>query len=235
MQEKSSNRFEAELARSIEALLFASDVPLTAGKLTSLTGASSAREIREAIESLKAFYLEHKRSFDIVEVAGGYQLTTLPEFSHVVTRLFRSKRKSKLSQPALETLAIVCYKQPISRIDIETIRGVNCEGVLSTLADRDLITISGRGEGVGRPYLYSTTKTFLEYLGLKDFKELPSLEEIERSLVEANRPLVPPAETIPAVAPAGEDFGTEQSGDEEGSPSGPPEDEERSGDMPNTS
>ncbi|UCF03968.1 MAG: SMC-Scp complex subunit ScpB [bacterium] len=194
MLEKKDDRAEKHIERTIEALLFASDIPLSRGKLVSLADAPSVRAVQTAIGSLKEFYKEHRRSFCIVEVAGGYQLTTLPEFSGAVSRLFKSKRKSRLSQPALETLAIVAYKQPISRMEIEALRGVNCEGVLSTLTDRDLITISGRGEGVGRPYLYATTKTFLEYLGLKDFKDLPSLEEIERSLEEVNRPVAVPAD-----------------------------------------
>ena len=107
------------LERSIEALLFASDTPLTASRLMSITGAASSKEIREAIESIDRFYREQRRSFEIVEVAGGYQITTLPEYSSIVAQLFKSRRKSRLSQPALETLAIVAYKQPVSRVDIE--------------------------------------------------------------------------------------------------------------------
>jgi segregation and condensation protein B len=201
MLEKKDDRAGKYTERTIEALLFASDTPLSRGKLLSLSDAPSGKSVQEAIGSLNEFYNEHGRSFHIVEVAGGYQLTTLPEFSGAVSRLFKSKRKSRLSQPALETLAIVVYKQPISRMEIEALRGVNCEGVLSTLTDRDLITITGRGEGVGRPYLYATTKTFLEYLGLKDFKDLPSLEEIERSLEEANRPVAVPADVTERQEP----------------------------------
>ncbi|HER43661.1 MAG TPA: SMC-Scp complex subunit ScpB [Candidatus Eisenbacteria bacterium] len=175
--EKVSNLLE----RSIEALLFASDTPLSVNRLMSITGASSTKEIKTALESIDGFYREQRRSFEIVEVAGGYQITTLPEFADVVAQLFKSRRKSRLSQPALETLAIIAYKQPISRVDIEAIRGVNSEGVLSTLVERELVAISGRGEGLGRPFLYSTTRKFLEYLGLKDHKDLPDMEELERS------------------------------------------------------
>lgn len=177
------------LERSIEALLFASDTPLSAGRLMSITGAASVREVKEAVESIDRFYHEQRRSFEIVEVAGGYQITTLPEYSAVVTQLFKNRRKSRLSQPALETLAIVAYKQPVSRVDIESIRGVNSEGVLSTLVERELIAISGRGEGLGRPYLYSTTRKFLEYLGLKDHKDLPDMEELERSFSAEHMPI----------------------------------------------
>jgi len=199
---------EQWLEREVEALLFASDTPLSAAKLAALTGAASSRRILSAIGSLSTFYRESRRSYTIVEVAGGYQLTTLPEFANTLSRLFRGKKKSKLTQPALETLAIVAYKQPISRMQIEAIRGVGCDGVLATLMERELISISGRGDGIGKPFLYSTTKKFLEYLGLKDFGELPSFEELERrfALDEATtKPLIPP----PASAP-GED-GTQQS------------------------
>ncbi len=177
------------LERSIEALLFASDTPLSLNRIMSITGAQSTKEIRTALESIDRFYRDHRRSFEIVEVAGGYQITTLPEHADVVARLFKSRRKSRLSQPALETLAIIAYKQPISRIDIESIRGVNSEGVLSTLVERELIAISGRGEGLGRPYLYSTTRKFLEYLGLKDHKDLPDMTELEESFTAAHMSL----------------------------------------------
>jgi segregation and condensation protein B len=184
--ENNNDNDMANLERKVEALLFSSDAPLSLSRLASITGISSTKMIRSAVESLDNFYREHTRSFEIVEVAGGYQVTTLPEFSPVVSLLFKSKRKTKLSQPALETLAIIAYKQPISRIEIEVIRGVNCEGVLSTLIERDLIAITGRGEGVGRPYIYSTTRKFLEYLGLKDYRDLPSMEKLERDLEAVN-------------------------------------------------
>ena len=192
-----NNGFEKDeqtIEREIEALLFASDTPLSAAKLAGLTGAASSRGVLSAIGSLSKFYRESNRSYTIVEVAGGYQLITLPEFSGVVSRLFKGKKKAKLTGPALETLAIVAYKQPISRMQIEAIRGVGCDGVLATLIERELISISGRGDGIGKPFLYSTTKKFLEYLGLKDFRDLPSFEELERRFAmdtAAAKPLVP--------------------------------------------
>ncbi len=175
------DRDAGKLERSIEALLFASDLPLSISRLSAITGVDSTRDVKEAIEAIDRFYRDNGRSFEIVEVAGGYQITTLPEYARIVSQLFKNKRKSRLSQPALETLAIIAYKQPLCRTDIEMIRGVNSEGVLATLIDRELIQISGRGEGVGRPYLYSTTRKFLEYLGLKDHRDLPSIEEIEKT------------------------------------------------------
>lgn len=177
------------LGNEIEALLFASDAPIAAGRLASMTGVSSVRTVKDCVESLEKFYRENGRSFGIVEVAGGYQLTTLPEYAGTVASLFRNKRKSRLSQAALETLAIIAYKQPISRLMIETIRGVNCDGVIATLSERELITITGRGDGIGKPYLYSTTSRFLEYLGLKDYRDLPDMAELEKSL--ENLELIP--------------------------------------------
>ncbi len=198
--ENGFDKDEPRLEREIEAILFASDTPLAAGKIAALTGAASARYVLTMISALTTFYRESNRSFAIVEVAGGYQLTTLPEFSGIVSRLFKGKKKAKLTQPALETLAIIAYKQPISRMQIEAIRGVNCEGVLATLMERELVSISGRGDGIGKPFLYSTTKKFLEYLGLKDFRDLPSLEDLERRLaldVAVEKPLVPAPGTSP--------------------------------------
>ena len=188
------NKIPQRIERDIEALLFASDEPLSLRRLSSLLGNLSSRILREGIESLNRFYSKHERSYEIVEVAGGYQMTTLPEFAETVTKLLGSKRKGRLSKPALETLAIIAYKQPISRLDIEQIRGVNCDGVLSTLTDRELIEVAGRGEGIGKPYLYATTKKFFEYLGLKDHHDLPSIEDIERSIEPTDqipRQLVP--------------------------------------------
>jgi segregation and condensation protein B len=195
--ENRRNGEEARIAREIEALLFASEEPLSLRRLSSLLGISSTRILKEGVELLNGFYREQGRSFEIVEVAGGYQMTTLPEYAGIVAQLFKSKRKATLSKPSLETLAIIAFKQPISRLDIEQIRGVNCDGVLSTLVERELIEVTGRGEGVGRPFLYSTTKKFLEYLGLKDYRDLPDMAELERTLEltdQMQRPLVPQAE-----------------------------------------
>jgi segregation and condensation protein B len=221
------NKLEAEhtdISRDIEALLFASDEPLSLRRLSSLTGISSTGFLKRHIESLNRFYHAQGRSFEIIEVAGGYQMTTLPEFAGIIAQLFKSKRKARLSKPALETLAIIAYKQPISRIAMEQIRGVNCDGVLATLLDRELIEITGRGEGMGKPFLYATTKKFLEYLGLKDHRDLPSMDELERNLELADQipqRLVPEAEQASEqdeitgdVTTSSEERGTGHSGNE---------------------
>jgi len=182
MENEIDKQLENIIENQVEALLFASDTPISTHKLAILTEAPSVKYVKTAIDSLSRFYKEHFRSFEIVEVAGGFQVTTLPEFSATVKRLYKNKRKSKLSRAALETLAIIAYKQPISRSGIEVIRGVSCDGVLLTLTDRELITVSGRGDGIGKPFLYSTTKRFLEYLGLKNYRELPEIEEFETEI-----------------------------------------------------
>jgi segregation and condensation protein B len=210
---ESGNRVETgRLASEIEALLFASDAPISVGRLSSITGESSTKTIKEAVAELEEFYRSCNRSFGIVEVAGGYQVATLPEFASTVSLLFKSRRKARLSQAALETLAIIAYRQPISRAGVEAIRGVNCDGVLSTLTERELIVISGRGEGLGRPFLYSTTARFLEYLGLKDIRDIPDMEELEKSLESLD--LIPHPEHPPEEAgEPGEETAEEDDGD----------------------
>jgi segregation and condensation protein B len=188
---ESGNRVETgRLAADIEALLFASDAPISISRLSAITGESSIKTIKETVAELEEFYRSYNRSFGIVEVGGGFQIATLPEFASTVSLLFKSRRMARLSQASLETLAIVAYRQPISRVGVEAIRGVNCDGVLATLAERELIVISGRGDGLGRPFLYSTTSRFLEYLGLKDIRDIPEMEELEKSLETID--LIPP-------------------------------------------
>jgi segregation and condensation protein B len=190
---ESGNRVETgRLAADIEALLFASDAPISISRLSAITGESSIKTIKETVAELEEFYRSCNRSFGIVEVGGGFQIATLPEYASTVSLLFKSRRKARLSQASLETLAIVAYRQPISRVGVEAIRGVNCDGVLATLTERELIVISGRGDGLGRPFLYSTTSRFLEYLGLKDIRDIPEMEELEKSLEIID--LIPPPE-----------------------------------------
>ncbi len=199
------------LASEIEAVLFASDAPISISRLSAITGETSVKTIKETVAELEEFYRSCDRSFGIVEVAGGFQIATLPEYASTVSLLFKSRRKARLSQAALETLAIIAYRQPISRMGVEAIRGVNCDGVLSTLVDRELIVISGRGEGLGRPFLFSTTSRFLEYLGLKDIRDIPEMEELEKSLESID--LIPPPESQEEAGDQAEeeDHGTDES------------------------
>ena len=142
--------------------------------------------VREAIDALNDAYEASGRSFRIEEVAGGWQVMTLPRFADTLARLHRSKAQSRLSPAALETLAIIAYKQPIVRAQIEAIRGVACGEVLRSLLERNLIKIAGRAEELGRPMLYGTTRTFLELFGLNDLKDLPKVEQLQAPLESEN-------------------------------------------------
>ncbi len=158
----------------VEALLFASDTPLEAERIREVLELESAQAARELVEELRARYGD--RGLQIVEVGGGYRMITRPELAPWLVRLARARTKSRLSRPALETLAIAAYKQPVSRPEIDAIRGVNSEAVLENLLERRLIRIAGRKEAPGRPYLFETTREFLVAFGLRDLSDLPKVE-----------------------------------------------------------
>jgi len=162
---------------TIEALLFTSEKPVVLEQIKDVLEGSDTQTIRAMINSLQKEYEERKSGISIVEIAGGYQMLTNSDYAMYVKKFYRSSHKEKLSKPALETLAIVAYKQPVSRLDIELIRGVNCDGVVVHLLSKGLIKIIGRKDVPGRPYLYGTTKQFLEYFGLKSLEDLPKLED----------------------------------------------------------
>ncbi len=163
----------------IEAVLFAGEAPIFVSKIQEILGDVKPQEISKLIESLNEQYRSTGRSFEIRQIAGGYQMFTLPEFSTYVEKLNQAKQKSRLSQRALETMAIIAYKQPITKHEIEEIRGVNVDGVVKTLLSRNLITISGRAKAPGGPFLYTTTRKFLDYFGLNALNDLPKLKEID--------------------------------------------------------
>jgi segregation and condensation protein B len=175
---------DAGLKAILEALLFAADEPLPLRRIAGLLEDRSSGELRAALEELRADYAGAGSALQVVEVAGGYRLVTRPEMAPWVARLFASPGRARLSQPALETLAIIAYRQPVARVELEEIRGVNVEAVLRTLIERDLVSIVGRDEGVGRPLLYGTTDGFLTYFGLNSTADLPRMDEIEVFLAE---------------------------------------------------
>lgn len=162
----------------LEALLFVSEAPLSLERMTELLDGCSKAEVSGMLAVLEETYRQSDRGVMISEVAGGYRLTTKPEAAPWIQRL-RGSKPTRLSRPALETLALIAYKQPITKSEIETIRGVMVDGVLKTLVERDLVRILGRKPEVGRPILYGTSRSFLEYFGFKDLSELPTLKEIE--------------------------------------------------------
>lgn len=162
----------------IEGLLFASDAPLSVEKMRSILEMGDSQAILNVLTSLAQEYDSQKRGFFLSEVAGGYQLRTRPEYREWVRRM-RQTRPARLSRAALETLAIVAYKQPVLRSDVEHLRGVDCGGVLRSLLERGIIRILGRKDLPGRPMVYGTTKRFLEIFDMKDLKELPTLKDLQ--------------------------------------------------------
>lgn len=209
------------LHRIVEAILFASQKPVSFKELASVFkgAAEGAKEnpqiacfakvkqedIAEAIRLLETEYIESNRSFEVRESAAGWQLVTKADFAPWLRQLFPENRSARLSAPALETLAIIAYRQPITRADMEAVRGVAVDGVMQTLLDRGLVRIAGRAEIPGRPLLYETTQYFMEHFGLKDLDDLPNAGELRRiSLPTATPPADPAPEgenkETPAVA-----------------------------------
>ncbi len=167
----------------IEAMLFASSEPVAALRLAELAGMEQ-EEVHTAVAGLNEHYQSSARAFRIMEISGGYQYRTVPELAEYVRGLGRQSGSHKLSPAALETLAIVAYRQPISRVEVEKIRGVNPSGVLRSLLEKKLVTIRGRAQVLGRPLLYGTTPDFLRYFGLSDLESLPRESELEVLLSE---------------------------------------------------
>jgi len=172
-----------EQKKVVEALLFAADFPVAVSRIKALVEGLEREDLKTMVEELNREYEEQGRSFWIQEVAGGYQMATRPHFARWVKELYKGRRLARLTQPGLETLAIIAYRQPMGRPDIETIRGVNSDSVIATLLERNLITVVGKDTSVGRPILYGTTPEFLRYFGLKDLSGLPPLSELEAYLV----------------------------------------------------
>lgn len=160
----------------VEALLFASEMPVELDRIREVLELGSAEEARALVTRVKARLDAEERALMIIEVGGGYRLVTRAEVAPWLVRLARSRTRSRLSRSALETLAIIAYRQPASRPDIDAIRGVNSEAVLENLLDRRMIRITGRKEAPGRPYLYETTRDFLVAFGLRDVSDLPRVE-----------------------------------------------------------
>jgi len=170
---------DARLAR-LEAVLFSADEPLTARRLATLAELADAAEARRLVERLRGLYAEEGAAFQVEELAGGYQLLTRPEFHPWLVRLRRAATELRLSPAARETLAIVAYRQPIMRADVEGIRGVQCSDVLAQLMEKGLVRIAGRHDSLGRPMLYGTTKKFLQVFGLRSLRDLPQAEQLGR-------------------------------------------------------
>jgi segregation and condensation protein B len=170
----------------VEALLFASDSPLNIAEIGRIIDGVDESEIKKCIYELNAEYEKTPHSFQILEVADGFQFSTRVDYAKWIKRLYRGRIPTRLTQPSLECLAIIAYKQPVSRSEVEAVRGVNVDGVIRTLLDRNLIRIAGRGDGVGRPILYATTTDFLRYFGLNKLTDLPRVDELNDLLKDNN-------------------------------------------------
>ncbi len=200
------------LPQVIEALLFSAQKPLTARELMSaIKGAGDSDElipnefskateaqVAAALEQLKVEYIEQNRAFQLVEKAEGWQLASDPVYAPWVRQLFPAAKPVRLTPPSLETLAIIAYRQPITRADVEAVRGVAVDGVLQSLMERGLVKIAGRSEVPGRPLIYETTQFFLEHFGLRDLDELPNAEELRTRYL----PSAAPAKTAETAEPS---------------------------------
>jgi segregation and condensation protein B len=172
----------------LEALLLSTHHPLTAGRLAELMDLPGTKPVRAAIKQLNADYESTGRSFRVDQVAGGYQVLTLPEFGVYLKKLHQKEADAKLTKAALETLAIVAYKQPILRADVEAIRGCACGETIRSLMEKHLVKIAGRAEEPGRPILYGTTRRFLELFGLNNLRDLPQPENLQQPQQSTQQP-----------------------------------------------
>lgn len=189
----------------VEALLISSDTPLTRQKLKSCLEEGHNINLEKAVETLNREYEEQNRSFYIMKISNGYQIVTRKKYETVIRRHIHRSMCTRLTYAALETLAVVAYKQPISKPEIERIRGVNCSAVINTLIERQLITISGRADAPGRPLLYVTTEEFLRYFGLNSPEDLPRSRELNELFAAKEKKPQDMSESA-APEPAGEEL-----------------------------
>jgi segregation and condensation protein B len=183
----------------VEAVLFATDSPLPAGKIAQILDRGTSRHVRRFIAELNEAYEREGRAFRIEEVAGGYQMLTVPALQPWLAKLLRARQESRLSPTQMETLAVIAYKQPVLRAAVEVVRGVACGDVINRLREMGLVKIVGRAEDVGRPLLYGTTKKFLRVFGLGSLEDLPRVEELRppetaETTAAAPAPAAQPAE-----------------------------------------
>jgi segregation and condensation protein B len=206
-----ASKTSAELKAILEALIFASPDPLTPKAIYKLLETEPKEDIQAALAELKQDY-DRPGGLQLVEVAGGYQIVTRPDLHEWVRRLFHERSTQKLSVQALETLAVIAYRQPVTAVEITEIRGVNTSGVLNTLLERHLIKIVGRKQVVGRPFMYGTTKEFLIRFGLNDLTDLPKVQDMAEALGIETPLLVeqtPSEEQLPLAEPDEELAGDE--------------------------
>lgn len=168
---------EINLKSAVEALIFASEKPITLEQIKKSLETSDSAGLNKTIEELSREYESQNRGIRIVEVAGGFQMATCAIFAPFLKKLFKNRNSDKLSRQSLESLAIIAYKQPLTKAEIETLRNVNVDGVMKSLLDKNLIRVCGRKKIPGRPFVYGTTREFLEHFGLKSLQDLPKIED----------------------------------------------------------
>ncbi len=178
----------------IEALLFVSERPLSLEQIRTALPELSTSDIRAHLERMRADFEAQQKGVRIIEIAGGFQLVTAPQMSAFLKKFFKQKRTERLSRPALETLAIIAYKQPVTRLEIESLRNVNVDGIMLTLTEKGLVRVVGERKAPGRPKVYGTTKQFLEYFGLKSLEDLPKIEDFARLQAVEAEGIVPLSE-----------------------------------------
>lgn len=183
------------LKGAVEALLFVSDKPVMVDQLKDAIAGSGTAEIKAVLQQLKKDYDDSPRGMSVAEIAGGWQMLSSPGFAEYIREFYKTRHKEKLSRAGLEVLAIIAYKQPVSRTDVEMIRGVNSDGTVMHLLNKGLIKIAGRKEVPGRPYVYATTNLFLEYFGLRSLEDLPKLEEFPALMAKTNEVGTPAPES----------------------------------------
>ncbi len=174
-----------EVKSILEAVLFVVSEPISLKQFSQVLNGASTRQIRQILKLLRDEYRDTNRSFELIEIANGFQICTHSKYNSWIEKFHTRQVRVKLSPAALETLTIVAYKQPVTRTEIEEIRGVNSDSVLNSLIEKGLVRIAGRNPGPGRSLLFATTDEFLQLFGLKDLAELPSMEEIEQILDRA--------------------------------------------------
>lgn len=206
--------------RILEAVLFASDAPVEPDRLRDILDGAARDELAACIESLNREYETEGRAFRIVEVAGGFQFETLSQYGTWIEKLYRTRQRQKLSRASLETLAIIAYRQLISKIEIDSLRGVDSDASIRTLQNRDLIEVAGRGDAVGKPLLYGTTREFLRYFGLKDIRDLPGADELASMFdgSEVREPMTGQLTLDPSVFPPSEGHPATETGASDGEP-----------------
>ena len=188
-----------DLQKIIETLLFITDRPVKVSRLVDVIENTNAKEVREAITKLQDMYTVRGSAIQIMEIAGGYQMCTKPEYGRWVRRLYNEKMTTRLSNAALETLAIIAYKQPLTRAEMEAIRGVDVAGPLEKLLDRGLVRVVGRKETIGHPMVYGTTDEFLRMFGLNKVTELPDLQVFAAKNLEDKQEDLPFGEPLPPL------------------------------------